>query len=358
MPKREKIRPLRVLCAAALSVLAMLGPALSGADAAPSEVDLQEAKDRLMELVADQEIVIEKSNLVREELEDIQQDIASTELVVTSLERRMRDRQEDATTLATEMYKSGPVGGMEAVLSADSLAEMDARLAYMESSEEASTELFEGLAADRSILEDKLVDLEVARDAASEAEARLSELRTEIEAKVTDQQDEIQELTDAIERAERRQDAHEAAAEEAAARAAVEEAAEEVDSPSSGLAPASAPAPNSGAQAAVNAALSQVGKPYVWGAAGPNSYDCSGLTMWAWAHAGVSLPHSSSAQYGATSRVSQSDWQPGDLLFYGSPIHHVGMYIGGGQMVEAPYTGASVRVVSPYRSDYVGAGRP
>ena len=80
--------------------------------------------------------------------------------------------------------------------------------------------------------------------------------------------------------------------------------------------------------------------------------------MWAWAHAGVSLPHSSAAQYGATSRVSQSDWQPGDLLFYGSPIHHVGMYIGGGQMVEAPYTGASVRVVSPYRSDYVGAGRP
>ena len=63
-------------------------------------------------------------------------------------------------------------------------------------------------------------------------------------------------------------------------------------------------------------------------------------------------------QYSVTRRVSQSDWQPGDLLFFGSPIHHVGMYIGNGQLVEAPYTGASVRVASAYRSDYVGAGRP
>ena len=77
-----------------------------------------------------------------------------------------------------------------------------------------------------------------------------------------------------------------------------------------------------------------------------------------WAQAGVALPHNSGAQYAATTRVDQSDWEPGDLLFAGSPIHHVGMYIGNGQMVEAPYTGAEVRVVSAYRSDYVGAGRP
>jgi cell wall-associated NlpC family hydrolase len=75
----------------------------------------------------------------------------------------------------------------------------------------------------------------------------------------------------------------------------------------------------------VQAALSQVGKPYQWGGVGPNAYDCSGLTMWAWAHAGVSLPHSSQMQYEATARESQSDWQPGDLLFFGSPIHHVAM---------------------------------
>ncbi|MDQ4095599.1 MAG: NlpC/P60 family protein, partial [Actinomycetota bacterium] len=128
--------------------------------------------------------------------------------------------------------------------------------------------------------------------------------------------------------------------------------------PASNPAPAPAPAPSGGAAAAVEAALSQVGKPYQWGAAGPDSYDCSGLTMWAWAHGGVSLPHNSGMQYSATPRVSLSAIQPGDLLFYGSPIHHVSMYIGGGQMVEAPYTGSQVRVVPLRTSDFVGAGRP
>jgi cell wall-associated NlpC family hydrolase len=112
------------------------------------------------------------------------------------------------------------------------------------------------------------------------------------------------------------------------------------------------------AQKAVDAALSQIGKPYVYAAAGPDSYDCSGLTMWAWAQAGVGLPHNSGAQYAATPRVDRSDLEPGDLLFFGSPIHHVGMYIGDGQMVEAPYTGEYVRINSIDRSDYVGAGRP
>lgn len=79
--------------------------------------------------------------------------------------------------------------------------------------------------------------------------------------------------------------------------------------------------------------------------------------MWAWSQAGVALPHNSGMQYAATARVSQSDLRPGDLLFYGSPIHHVSMYIGNGSMVEAPYTGANVRVVPVYWSEFVGAGR-
>jgi cell wall-associated NlpC family hydrolase len=107
----------------------------------------------------------------------------------------------------------------------------------------------------------------------------------------------------------------------------------------------------------VSAARSQIGKPYVYGAAGPDSYDCSGLTMWAWAHGGVSLSHSSSAQYSETTHVSGSQMQPGDLLFYYSDIHHVAMYSGGGMMIEAPHTGSNVREV-PVRDGYIGVGRP
>lgn len=110
--------------------------------------------------------------------------------------------------------------------------------------------------------------------------------------------------------------------------------------------------------AAVAAAESVLGRPYVWGASGQSSFDCSGLTMWAWAHAGVGLSHSSSAQYGSGAHVSQSALQPGDLLFFYSPISHVGMYIGGGQMIHAPHTGDVVRIATPMWSDFVGAVRP
>jgi cell wall-associated NlpC family hydrolase len=117
------------------------------------------------------------------------------------------------------------------------------------------------------------------------------------------------------------------------------------------------PAPLSGASAAVAEAKRQIGKPYRWGAAGPDAFDCSGLTLWAWKAGGRSLPHGSRAQYAATVRVPLSEIQPGDLTFYGSPIHHMGIYVGGGQMVEASQTGTPVRYRSIYRRDMVGVGR-
>ena len=113
-----------------------------------------------------------------------------------------------------------------------------------------------------------------------------------------------------------------------------------------------------GASGAVEEARRQLGKPYRYGAAGPDSFDCSGLTMWAWGHAGVSLPHSTTAQWNATRHISLADLQPGDLVYFGSDLHHMGIYVGGGTMIEAPHTGLSVRYASIYRSDLVGAGRP
>jgi cell wall-associated NlpC family hydrolase len=112
------------------------------------------------------------------------------------------------------------------------------------------------------------------------------------------------------------------------------------------------------ASVAVQAAYAQLGKPYEWGASGPNSFDCSGLTMWAWGKAGVSLPHSSQAQYSGGRHVSRGDLQPGDLVFFGSPIHHVGIYIGGGRMISAPHSGDVVKIQDAFRSDYAGAVRP
>jgi cell wall-associated NlpC family hydrolase len=113
------------------------------------------------------------------------------------------------------------------------------------------------------------------------------------------------------------------------------------------------PAPSGGADAAIRYAKAQLGEPYRWGATGPGSWDCSGLTMAAWGSAGRSLPHYSVAQYDAGTRISVGDARAGDLLFWtsnGRPsgIHHVALYLGGGSFIEAPHTGANVRYNSIY----------
>ncbi|MGY4771867.1 NlpC/P60 family protein [Kribbella sp. CWNU-51] len=119
------------------------------------------------------------------------------------------------------------------------------------------------------------------------------------------------------------------------------------------------PVPVSGrAGTAVSAALSQLGDPYVWGADGPSSYDCSGLMMYAWAKAGVSLSHSSKAQAGEGRRVSKDQLMPGDLIFYYSPISHVAMYIGNGRIVHAPRPGKSVETAPMDEMPYNTAVRP
>jgi len=108
---------------------------------------------------------------------------------------------------------------------------------------------------------------------------------------------------------------------------------------------------------AIRYAMAQVGKAYVYGAAGPSAFDCSGLMMMAWQQAGISLPHSSSAQYGIGRHVSSGELQPGDLVFYYSPVSHVAMYIGNGLIVEAANPGAGIRVSPVFSMPYAGATR-
>jgi peptidoglycan DL-endopeptidase CwlO len=127
------------------------------------------------------------------------------------------------------------------------------------------------------------------------------------------------------------------------------------------VAAASAPAPavSSRSGIAISAAMAQQGVPYRFAASSPGvAFDCSGLTAYAWAQAGVFLPHQSRQQYAAVPHVSQGEAQPGDLLFYYSPISHVGIYLGGGQLVHAPNTGSTVKVAAVNWGKVTGVGRP
>jgi cell wall-associated NlpC family hydrolase len=169
------------------------------------------------------------------------------------------------------------------------------------------------------------------------------------------------------------------AAELRARQAAERRAAEQLRSAPPAAAPAPAPAPapvssapvssgpvatSGGAKVAVEWAYRELGKPYVWAAAGPNAFDCSGLTMFVWGKAGVALGHFTGDQWNEGTHVSQSQLEPGDLVFFAynvhnpATIHHVGIYVGGGNMIDAPFTGADVRVEPYDRPDFIGAVRP
>lgn len=126
------------------------------------------------------------------------------------------------------------------------------------------------------------------------------------------------------------------------------------------LRPAPCPAtyPGGAAGTAVKFACAQIGKPYVWGAEGPDSYDCSGLTMAAWAKAGVSLPHNAARQRQVTANVSRANLRPGDLVFYYSDLHHVGMYVGGGWVVHASQAGVPVKMKKVDDGPIHSYGRP
>ncbi len=235
----------------------------------------------------------------------------------------------------------------------------------------------EQLGVERSSLEHaraaavkKRDELDAARTEITKASEEQQHLLDQVKGNIKTLVDQIQAEKDreqaaaaraAMERAAQQQAA---AAQAAAAEASARESSSSGGSSSgsssdTGVAPSSPPPPpSSEAQVAVDTAKTQLGKPYVYAGSGPDVFDCSGLTMYAWAAAGVSLSHNAAAQYDSLPHVSINQLEPGDLVFFGSPIHHVGMFVGDGTMIEAPYTGVDVRYHTIYRPDFAGAARP
>lgn len=339
-------------------------------------------------------ILAEELNESRLEADRLAAEVAAAEAQVRETVERMEEARSRLKLRAVTAYMRGgtlPAVGLVAQGPAD---ELGLRQAYVgalvgqdrsavedleAAREECSTRQAQLAVAQRSAKE-ALAGVEARRKAASQAAAarratletvkgELTELvAAESRRRAEEEARRVRALIEARQAAAReaaRKADEEAARRSQAARAAQEEAARR--SPGTAApapAPLVAPRPSApsggaaaGAETAVAEAKRQLGKPYEWGGSGPDSFDCSGLTSWAWRAGGKSLPHSSRAQYTATARVPLDEIQLGDLIFYGEPIHHVGIYAGDGRMVEASETGTPVRMASIYRSDMVGVGR-
>jgi cell wall-associated NlpC family hydrolase len=314
----------------------------------------------------------EQFNQARIERQRIEGQAATATNLVAAAETRWTELRAQLAKRARHLYMH-PGAAIEAWLGASTVGDLARAHKIGASILTADTELVMATERARQEVLARARRLDGIRAAASDKEAELASRRSEVSSAIGEQRSLLGnvkgEIADLL--------AEQRAAELAAAQAAEESSApaDDGDDPSppiigdgdgpNGPDPTPQPEPEGppppvkgGAGKAVQTAAAQLGKPYEWAADGPDSYDCSGLTMYAWGSAGVSLPHSSQAQYSSLPHVARSQIQPGDLLFYGSPIHHVGIYEGGGVMINAPETGENVRRDSISRADYVGAARP
>ena len=273
--------------------------------------------------------------------------ISETRATLEQTNARVAELQNMLSTRAESMYRGGPLSFVEVLLGTTSFVDFASTwdiLSGLNDSQAATISDLKAARAEAMRTETQLAEAE------AEAKAVLDQMaanKADIEGQLAERErmlSGIEAEIAAIEEAER---ARQAAA--AAASVSRTSARTEKRFPPPTRAPRSE---------VVNIAKKYLGAPYRWAAAGPNSFDCSGFTMYVYAQVGVSLPHSSRAQYGSGQRVSRSDLQPGDLVFFGSPIHHVGIYVGGGNYIHSPRTGDVVKIVPMTRGDYVGACRP
>ncbi|WP_313960518.1 NlpC/P60 family protein [Nocardioides sp. zg-1228] len=300
---------------------------------AQADPDIDDVKVRVDDLYHEAEAAQERLHDARLDLADLRRDLRGLKADQERQDERLdavRDQVSDAVVRQLEGEGISTMG--QIVVSEDPGAFLDS-LSTMSSFNDLQSSLL-------SDYDTELQALEIRREATSDRTDEIAELTEQLSAEkdtVDDKLAEAKELLADLEAEERER--------MLASRSAT------VRTPSS--------VPASGrAAAAVQYAMAQVGDAYVYGAMGENAFDCSGLTMRAWAQAGVSLPHSSSAQFGSGPRIAASDLQPGDLVFYYSPISHVGMYIGNGMIVHAANPGTGVVVSGLHSMPYVGAVRP
>jgi cell wall-associated NlpC family hydrolase len=297
-----------------------------------------------------------------------EQGIESARAQVSDLRRRLGGR---AARLYMGAGSGDPLG-----IDATNVQELGSRAKYSEAAADTDNKMIdqlgvlnEQLQRQTAALEQQKSEAQKREDEAQSAHREVEKISAKMESLLASTKSDIVSLARKI---ETDRIAAQAAAERARIQAeAARQAAAQTNSgggssgnfssnpADTGIDPGSIPAPSSGASAAIAYARAQIGKPYVYAGTGPGAFDCSGLTMMAWAQGGVSMSHGSQSQWASFPKVPIPDLQPGDLVFFGSSgpsNHHVGLYIGGGTMIEAPHTGAYVRYSTIYRPDLVSTG--
>ncbi|WP_406474250.1 NlpC/P60 family protein [Streptomyces sp. NBC_01615] len=356
------------LATAALTSVALLSQTANASPSAAPKPSLEEVEKKVNDLYHQAETATEKYNAAKEKTSTQRKKVDTLLDDVAKRTEKLNTSREELGSFAAAQYRTGAAApGTATLLLADDpqdyfdQTQLMSRLTTRQKaavddyiSEQAATtkkraeasKSLQTLTTSQNALKTSKADVQ---QKLTEARQLLSKLTAEEKARLAEIEKKKQEEADrkAAELAQQQAAAEKAAAEKAAA----EKAAQQDSSSSTTTGSSSTTTDSSYATKAAKAiafARAQIGKPYVWGATGPDSYDCSGLTQAAWKAAGVSLPRVTYDQVNAGTTVSLADAQPGDLIFFYDDISHVGLYIGNGMMIHAPKPGAYVREESIY----------
>ena len=298
---------------------------------AAAEPDIDDVQARVDRLYHEAEQASERYNDVKLELTDLQRDLGSLRSDQERQDARLETVRTQVQDSVVRQYEGQSLTAVGQVVVSEDPQAFLSQLSTMSAFNDMQSQLFDDYATELKALDIRSEATEKRAADVAELEKKLAAEKATIDKKLGAAKSLLSDL-----KAEER---------------------ESILSRGSLRVPSDVPA-SGRAAAAVQYALAQVGDAYVYGAAGPNAFDCSGLTMMAWAQAGVALPHSSSAQFGSGPHVASGDLQPGDLVFYYSPISHVGIYIGNGMIVHAANPSTGVVVSGVFSMPYSGAVRP
>lgn len=319
-------RVCRALSATALATSCAVSLLIApGAAYAVPEKDAEAIQQEIVQTQHDLGIIAEEYNAAKIELATLSDAAEQAQSAANDALAKLEDEQTTLTETSVGLYKTSSVGSATTILSGSTPQEVIDKLSTLAQISDYHGQSVAALLAGQAEADTAAAAAEQAAADAAAVEEKLANKKADIEAKLPKLEEQLESL-DAQER------------ETVMAQAGGHAVADDEDS----VTVESGSGGSAKAQEAVQAALSRQGSPYVWAAAGPSSFDCSGLMVWAYAQVGISLPHQSEMQAAAGQSLPVAQAAPGDILWMPG---HVGMYIGNGQVVHAPTFGDVVRVV-------------